>query len=67
MGELWQKSILDDVDVRVHFEAKTMEVIDLCLSGDDAGASVPRVSKSTEGAIDLPRGRGSAAMLLCSK
>ncbi|KAH8086181.1 helicase [Aureococcus anophagefferens] len=28
-------------------------VIDLCLSDDDAGASVPRVSKSTEGAIDL--------------
>ncbi|KAH8073889.1 helicase [Aureococcus anophagefferens] len=26
------------------------EVIDLCLSDDDAGASVPRVSKSTEGA-----------------
>ncbi|KAH8051519.1 hypothetical protein JL722_10692 [Aureococcus anophagefferens] len=29
------------------------DVIDLCLSDDDAGASVPRVSKSTEGAIDL--------------
>ena len=36
------------------YKAKTMaEVIDLCLSDDDAGASVPRVSKSTEGAIDL--------------
>ena len=43
------------------YKAKTMEVIDLCLSDDDAGASVPRVSKSTEGAID------PAATLLCSK